>query len=284
MKYNEMICPCCREIKSQKEFSDGYGVQIGKKLNFCRECNNKKLEKYKSYLTEKGAFWVLCAENGLPYIEDVYNINMENYLKVKTPTKNLIDGYIKKLKQLDIIYNGFWDSDKMLDDLEHENKENQTVDPKNDLLKMEQRWGRFDRPDEAYPFLEELYKDYTENILEMDTNLRNRYRDLCKAEYAKRKAEENGDVNEISKAQDNIIKLLKLLKLDDFKETSIDPREKFIDRLAWMIENEEPAEEEDKEKYRDIAGFEGAFKEIMRSMKNLIAGTKEYPNVPKGER
>jgi hypothetical protein len=51
-----------------------------------------------------------------------------------------------------------------------------------------------------------------------------------------------------------------------------------------MIENEEPAEEEDKEKYRDIAGFEGAFKEIMRSMKNLIAGTKEYPNVPKGER
>ena len=118
----------------------------------------------------------------------------------------------------------------------------------------------------------------------MDTNLRNRYRDLCKAEYAKRKAEENGDVNEISKAQDNIIKLLKLLKLDDFKETSVDPREKFIDRLAWMIENEEPAEEEDKEKYRDIAGFESAFKEIMRSMKNLIAGTKEYPNVPKGER
>ena len=51
-----------------------------------------------------------------------------------------------------------------------------------------------------------------------------------------------------------------------------------------MIENEEPAEEEDKEKYRDIAGFEGAFKEIMRSMRNLICNTKEFPNIPKEER
>ena len=71
---------------------------------------------------------------------------------------------------------------------------------------------------------------------------------MCKAEYAKRKAEDNGDINEISKAQDNIIKLLKLLKLDDFKETSVDPREKFIDRLIWAIENEEPSEEEDRKK------------------------------------
>ena len=51
-----------------------------------------------------------------------------------------------------------------------------------------------------------------------------------------------------------------------------------------MIENEEPAEDEDKEKYRDIAGYEKSFKEIMRSMRNLIAGTKDYPDIPKEER
>lgn len=285
MKYNESYCPCCRQVKTlNKNFSDGYGIQVGKKLNFCQDCNNKKLEKYKNYLTPQGAFWVLCAENGIPFIQDVYDIAIVAFDNSSSVNKNFVDVYIKKLKQLDKVYNGFWDSDKTLYELEHKNKESQIVDPKNDTVKMERRWGKFDRPDEAYPFLEELYKDYTENLLEMDTNLRNRYRDLCKAEYAKRKAEENGDMNEISKAQDNIIKLLKLLKLDNFKESNIDPREKFIDRIAWMIENEEPAEEEDKKKYKDIAGYESSFREIMRSMRNLIAGTKDFPDIPKEER
>lgn len=51
-----------------------------------------------------------------------------------------------------------------------------------------------------------------------------------------------------------------------------------------MIEEDEPAELEDREKYRDIAGFEKSFSEIMRSMKNLIAGTREYPDIPRDER
>lgn len=285
MKYNETFCPCCRKIKNvSRDFTNGYGAQIGKNLNFCRECNDKKLEKYKTFLTPQGAFWCLCAENGIPYIQQVYDISLDLYGKSQSINKNFVDIYVKKLKQLDKIYNGFWDTDVSLDDLEHKNKNNKEIDPKADSIIMEKRWGRYDRPDEAYPFLEELFKDYTENILEMDTNLRNRYRDLCKAEYAKRKAEENGDVNEISRAQDNIIKLLKLLKLDDFKETTIDPREKFIDRLVWMIENEEPAEEEDKEKYRDIAGFEKSFREIMRSLKCLLTGSKDFPDIPREER
>lgn len=282
----ESLCPCCHELKSLKKgFTDGYGVQMGKKLVYCKQCNKQKLDKYKNYLTEQGAFWVLCAENGLPYIQNVYDYTMEMYAKsYKTVGISLLDIYVKSLKQLETIYNGFWDSDTTLEELEHKHKETQQVDPENDVVKMERRWGKFDNPKEAYPFLEELFKDYTENIVEMDTNLRNRYRDLCKAEYAKRKAEENGDVNEISKAQDNIIKLLKLLKLDNFQETAVDPREKFIDRLVWMIENEEPAEEEDKEKYRDIAGFEKSFREIMRSLKCLLTGSKDFPDIPREER
>ena len=282
----EAFCPCCGELKSiKKGFTDGYGVQMGKKLLYCKQCNKQKLDKYKNYLTEQGAFWVLCAENGLPYIQNVYDFTMEAYAKsYKTVGISLLDIYVKNLKQLETIYNGFWDSDRTLNELEHKNKNQEELNPKSDLIKLERIWGKFDNPIEAYTFLEELFKDYTEDILEMDTNLKNRYRDLCKAEYSKRKAEENGDVNEISKAQDNIIKLLKLLKLDNFKETNIDPREKFIDRIAWMIENEEPAEDEDKEKYRDIAGYEKSFKEIMRSMRNLIAGTKDYPDIPKEER
>ena len=50
-----------------------------------------------------------------------------------------------------------------------------------------------------------------------------------------------------------------------------------------MIEETEPAEEEDKEKYRDIAGFEHSFKEIMRSMKNLLTGSRDFPDIPSEE-
>lgn len=291
VKNSETICACCGEIKSSsKGFSDGYGVQSRERLRICKQCNKKKLEKYSTYLTEQGAFWVLCAENGIPFIQEVYNSSINVFNTVKNLGTTLFDVYIKKLKQLDVVYNGFWDSDKSLADLENitkfvedANEKNQFDSSSLSFNELEKRWGRYDKPEEAYSFLEEAFKDYTENITEMDANLRNRYQDLCKAEYAKRKAEENGDMNEISKAQDNIIKLLKLLKLDDFKEVSVDPREKFIDRLIWTIENEEPAEEEDLNKYRDIAGFENSFREIMRSMRNLITGSKEYPNVPKEE-
>ena len=50
-----------------------------------------------------------------------------------------------------------------------------------------------------------------------------------------------------------------------------------------MIEETEPAEEEDKKRYADIAGFEKAFHGIMRSLQNLISGSKDYPDIPKAE-
>lgn len=292
MKGTESICSRCRQIKSVKEFSNGYGAQANKKVHLCKECCSYKLDKYKEYVGEEGAFWLLCAELGIPYIQGIYEIAKEALEKgVKTNSvkviPNIVDMYISKLSRGETVYNGFWDSDTMLDDIINKYKGiKQKEEPTKDLDLMRQRWGNF--PDEeandAYEFLERTFDDYTSEILEMDANLANRYRDLCMAEYSKRKAQESGDIADIAKAQSNLSNILKLLKLDDFKPKNIDPREKFIDRLIFMIEEDEPAELEDREKYRDIAGFEKSFSEIMRSMKNLIAGTREYPDIPRDER
>ena len=292
MKGTESICSCCRKTKSVKEFSSGYGAQTKRKLYLCKSCCTDKLNKYKEYVGEKGAFWLLCAEIGIPFIDMVYDVAVESHKRKlnmsQIKSEPLFwETYIDKLYRIETIYNGFWDSDIMLDDIIAETKgAKRLVEPTQDLELMKTRWGKF--PDneynEAYEFLECTYDEYTEGLVNMDANLINRYRDLCKAEYMKRKAQESGDLADIAKAQSNINGLLKLLKLDDFKPNNIDPREKFIDRMAWMIEETEPAELEDREKYRDIAGFEDSFKEIMRSMKNLIAGTRSYPDIPREER
>ena len=120
-------------------------------------------------------------------------------------------------------------------------------------------------------------------MLEMDTNLEKRYRDLAKAELRKRRADESGDIQEIAKAQDNLKKILDMLKLSDFqnnKETEID---KHIERIAWTIENTKPAECKDLDKYKDFSKFGIKWKELLRCIRNLLAGTREYPDIPKGE-
>ena len=74
-----------------------------------------------------------------------------------------------------------------------------------------------------------------------------------------------------------------MLGLNDYGRKDTDERKQFIDRMAWIIEETEPAEEEDEQKYRDIAGYEVAFANIMRSMKNLNSKIKDYPPVPEEE-
>ena len=137
---------------------------------------------------------------------------------------------------------------------------------------------------EAYEFLEKTFYEYTQDFQEMDANLTNRYRDLCKAEYRKRKADEKGDVAEIKQAQANLTDLLKLLKLNEFTSNQKSEMEKMIERKIWMIENTRPAECEDLQMYRDVSGFEKTWNEILRCVRNLVAGTREYPDIPKEER
>ena len=166
MKYNEILCSSCRTIKSQTEFANGYGAQAGRKVSICKECCNAKLEKYEQRVGKVGAFWLLMAELGIPFIQQAYDVAYHASISIKKGAKrpDLVELYVKKLNLLDMKYDGFWDSDTMLDDILNEHKE--ALDPKLDLALMNRIWGKY--PDEeyaeAYDFLEDKFNEYFKRL------------------------------------------------------------------------------------------------------------------------
>lgn len=284
---NRMTEAYCINCQSSKAFSNFHGhVVVGKKyLPICKTCCTKKLKDYITATKSEGAgLWCLLAELGIPFLKEVWEptqkIVFESTSAGRKP--DLFLTYLRTIKELGIVVEGFWQSDMMLNDFIEIGESHQEEDKEIlDLNEQQRIWGKFEPED--YEFLNFTFKEYTQNLLDMDANLIRRYRDLAKAELRKRKADESGDIQEIAKAQDNLKKMLDMLNLSDFKKNESDERKQFIDRIAWMIEETEPAEEEDESKYRDIAGYEKIYDSFMRSMRNILTGDRNYPDIPKEE-
>lgn len=284
-RVTERYCPNCDSSKPFNGFHQH--IAPGKKyFPYCKICTSAKLRDYiKSTGSEGAGLWCLLAEYGIPFINDIWNstqkIISESVGSGRKP--DLFLTYIRTMKEVGFLVEGFWQSDVMLTDFSGVGIQKRNEDQESivifDMKEQEKIWGKFTK--DNYEFLNVTFDEYTRNILEMDTNLIRRYRDLAKAELRKREADESGDIQEIAKAQDNLKKMLDMLGLSDFKKKEIDERKLFIDRIAWMIEETEPAEEEDLEKYRDIAGYEKIYNSFMRSMQNKLAGTRDYPDIPK---
>ena len=284
MAINRMTEKYCPQCESSKPFNSFHPhIVVGQKyMPWCKTCTGAKLREYiKKTRSEGAGLWCLLAECGIPFLRDVWNstqkIISEGTGAGRKP--DLFLTYVRTLKEFGIIVEGFWQSDVMLDEFIEvygEGKEEQ--EELLDLKEQERIWGKFEPED--YDFLNFTFNEYTQELLEMDANLIRRYRDLAKAELRKRKADESGDIQEIAKAQDNLKKMLDMLNLSDFKKNESDERKQFIDRIAWMIEETEPAEEEDESKYRDIAGYEKIYDSFMRSMRNILTGDRNYPDIP----
>lgn len=284
-KYVQSICECCGEKRLGSYFYPNYGNQYKNrtKTRYCVDCCAKRFNEYNEFLNEKASLWMVLSELGIPFINNVYEEVMAQRLSSKAGKRPEIVGhYIKRLLNYSTIYSGFWDSDVGINEIIKKDIKEEVKNTR-DISLMQEIWGKYptDEYVEAYEFLEKTFDDYTKDFQEMDANLTNRYRDLCKAEYRKRKADELGDVNEIKQAQANLTDLLKLLKLNDFQSNQKSEMEKMIERKIWMIENTKPAECEDLDVYRDISGFEKTWNEILRCVRNLVAGTREYPDIEK---
>ena len=284
---NRMTETYCINCQSSKAFSNFHGhVVVGKKyLPICKTCCTKKLKDYITATKSEGAgLWCLLAEFGIPFLREVWEptqkIVFESTGAGRKPDMFLT--YLRTIKELGIVIEGFWQSDMMLDDFinigeSHQEEDEEIVD----LNEQQRIWGKFESED--YDFLNFTFKEYTRNLLDMDANLIRRYRDLAKAELRKRKADESGDIQEIKNAQNILNNQLSLLKLNEFKSHNKTDEQLAFEKRVAMIEYTKPSECEDLKVYLDMVGYEKEKGLMMRSLRNAIAGTRDYPDIPKEE-
>ena len=275
-------CVGCMMPKENKYFMQSLNPRHNRFLPLCRSCMTARFKEYQESLkSEGGALWCLCSEMGYPVIREYYDIAVKRQFDAPKST-TLFMSYHNTLKDMGFQIEGFWQSDMWLNDFVGVGEKRKESEEKPlDMVEMEQIWGKFDADD--YKLLNGFYEFYTAGVDNLDYALELRYRDIAKSELRLRKANELGDANEIDKAQKNLKSLLDMLGLNDYGKKDSDERKQFIDRMAWAIEETEPAEEADEEKYKDIMGYEKIYNSFMRSMRNVLSHQRDYPDIPSEE-
>ena len=283
------VCMACEQEKPCTAFYKSPNP-LYDYVPLCNQCRNERLATYnKVAKTDGGGLWILLMELGIPFISSVWKETEED---LKGPfgrggKPNSFVRYMEHLEESGIEIQGIWQSDVMLTDLVDfapEARDARKLQVEVDkLIKI---WGRFTTKDgnidqDAYLFLENSFENYTQELSEMDVNTENRYRDLCRCELQLRRANESNDANDISKAQDRLNKQLALLGLNDFKSNIKSEEQLAFEKRVAMIEFSKPAECEDLKKYLDMVGYDKEKAILMRSIRNAICGTRDYPDVSK---
>lgn len=280
----ERYCPCCSTVKEKSKFYPS-PIAANEYLPYCKECVGKKYRAASQALDSKwGALWCVCMEMGVPLLREKFNLLKAQYdgLDGKGRRPEPFGLYLALLKDGGVQYRGIFDSDMQLSEfvdlgIEQSPEEPTQKDMDAQRKQWDKVWGK-DYDDEDCQRLDEYFEDYTQDLFEMDMAMTMRYRDLCRAELKQFKGEGDKDTfNQIKT-------LMSMLKLDDFKDNKQSETEKFIERMAFTIENTKPAECEDLEKYKDFSGFGKTWDGLMRCLKNLVGGSRDYPDIPREER
>lgn len=280
----ERYCPCCSTVKEKSKFYPS-PIATNEYLPYCKECVGKKYRAASQALDSKwGALWCVCMEMGVPLLREKFNLLKAQYdgLDGKGRRPEPFGLYLALLKDGGVQYRGIFDGDMQLSEfvdlgIEQSPEEPMQKDMDAQRKQWDKVWGK-DYDDEDCQRLDEYFEDYTQDLFEMDMAMIMRYRDLCRAELKQFKGEGDKDTfNQIKT-------LMSMLKLDDFKDNKQSETEKFIERMAFIIENTKPAECEDLEKYKDFSGFGKTWDGLMRCLKNLVGGSRDYPDIPREER
>lgn len=278
--HNSPLLNCLGDIR-ESEFYPSWSKFTDGKVPYCKTCINKI---YEYYLQETGsnktALYFTLMKLDIPFIEEVYNSIAEK----KTVTISTYITTLQRRTTCQDIWSDFTATDVNIDQNE---VHMQTVDDKKkELDNLEKTWGKQDCI-EDYDFLEETFKRYTQGIDFSNPQQEDLYKDLCRDRLLLRKINDNRYSGEesLDKVQNRISKTMSILKVDQFEKTKGKTDiEKILEKQIWEIENTEPAEVVDKEEYKDFLNIESEWgNHILRAMKNIISGSKDYPNITKDE-
>lgn len=290
----EKMLPCrgvnskvlnCIGTKKEADFYDSWSIWDGEKVPFCKDCLNKMYDIYlKNSNSEKVALYYTCMQINTPFIKEVYdtlnNKHDKNGKKITVTLYRYLTELQKKTTKKDT-WKDFSSTNVSIDDSEEKVS---LADSKN--KKLEKDWG-FQDEDFDYEFLEDTFNRYTDGVDFINQQQIDLYRDLCRDRLLLRKINDgryNGEET-IDKVQSRISKTMSILKVDQFEKkkekTNI---ERILEKQIWEIENTEPAEVVDKEAYKDFLNIESDWgKHILRAIKNIITGSKDYPNIKRDD-
>lgn len=274
----ERVCGKCQKAKHKAQF---YKIPKSKEfIPVCKVCLKQYFNEIQRLSNNDNvALWASLMAAGVPMMRDVYDTMMS---AGDVSGNNMLTTYLTLAEQSSCDFTNLANSNMQLSDFLSSSKKAEMVIPEEEKpidvdaqtrRRWDKEWG-VGYSDAQCRQLDEYFDGYTSNLSEMDVGMTLRYRDLCKAEL--RKFEGDDDKGQTTK---EIVDLMKLLKISDFQRDEKSEDEKFIDKIVWMIEETEPAEEEDEEKYKDVAGYEEMYNEIMRCMRNLLTGTKDFPDI-----
>ena len=273
-----MFCPYCGKEKQDSQFYKS-PIKTGEYIKPCKSCVTELYKQALESTKDQGAaLWATCMQTGIPMRRAEYTAcldTLEKAAKGKKPSLFML--YHTYLSTSPDKLTGVWDSDMELSNFKDLGD---IAKGETDEVALKARWrkqwgGEYE--DEDCQWLDDMFDSYTADIFEMDTAMEMRYRDLCKLELEQYKNGVNKDT------QSQIKTLMSLLKLDDFKSNQKSDAERaFEKRIAW-VEYTKPSECEDLTRFVDMVGYEKDKGEKMRSLRNAVAGTRDYPAIPKEE-
>ena len=273
-----MFCPYCGKEKQDSQFYKS-PIKTGEYIKPCKSCVTELYKQALESTKDQGAaLWATYMQTGIPMRRAEYTAcldTLEKAAKGKKPSLFML--YHTYLSTSPDKLTGVWDSDMELSNFKDLGD---IAKGETDEVALKARWRKQwggDYEDEDCQWLDDMFDSYTADIFEMDTAMEMRYRDLCKLELEQYKNGVNKDT------QSQIKTLMSLLKLDDFKSNQKSDAERaFEKRIAW-VEYTKPSECEDLTRFVDMVGYEKDKGEKMRSLRNAVAGTRDYPAIPKEE-
>lgn len=273
-----MFCPYCGKEKQDSQFYKS-PIKTGEYIKPCKSCVTEMYKQALESTKDQGAaLWSICMQTGIPMRRAEYTAcldTLEKAAKGKKPSLFML--YHTYLSTSPDKLMGVWDSDMELSNFKDLGD---IAKGETDEVALKARWRKQWGGDYEYEdcqWLDDMFDSYTSGVFEMDTAMEMRYRDLCKLELEQYK---NGVTKD---TQSQIKTLMSLLKLDDFKSNQKSDAERAFEKRVAIIESTRPAECDELKEFLDKVGYEKEKAMMMRSLRNAICNTREYPDVSKEE-